>query len=191
MLSIRKYEDKDYKDVQYVCLHCEDGPEDPPDLQEFVLHTFCDYYIDNEPQNCFVLDDNGKAVGYVICAENYDSYKKIFDEKYLPLNAHLDEGLYNWAKNSTVLQEKYKGEYPAHLHIDLTPPYHHKGFGTQLIKALCKHLYEKGIPGVMLTVGSKNINGVKFYKKCGFTLLEQKDSEGEIAFGIKTNFFED
>ena len=184
MLSIRKYEDKDYKDVQYVCLHCEDGPEDPPDLQEFVLHTFCDYYIDHEPQNCFVLDDDGKAVGYIICAENYDSYKKIFDEEYLPLNKHLGEGLYNWAVNSTNLQNKYKEEYPAHLHIDLTPPYHRKGFGGKLIKALCQHLAEKGIPGVMLTVGSENYNGINFYKKCGFTLLEQEGTD--VAFGIKT-----
>ena len=185
MPFVRKYEEKDYKDVQYVCLHCEDGPEDPPTLQEFVLHTFCDYYIDHEPHNCFVLDDdNGKAVGYVICAEDYDTYKKIFDEEYLELTRPQGEGLYNWAKTSTVLQAKYKDEYPAHLHIDLTPPYHRKGFGGQLIKALCHHLAQKGVKGVMLTVGDKNVNGINFYKKCGFTLLEHADTD--VAFGIKT-----
>ena len=184
MPFIRKYEEKDYKDVQYVCLHCEDGPEDPPTLQEFVLHTFCDYYIDHEPQNIFVLDDdNGKAVGYVICAENYDVYKRIFDDEYLELNKPLDEGLYNWAVHSTDLQRKYKDEYPAHLHIDLTPPYHRRGFGSQLINTLCDHLKAKGVKGVMLTVGSKNVNGINFYKKCGFTLLEQDGDD--VAFGIK------
>jgi GNAT superfamily N-acetyltransferase len=117
----------------------------------------------------------------------WQDIRKIFDEKYLPLNEHLSEGLYNWAKNSTVLQAKYKEEYPAHLHIDLTPPYHHKGYGTLLIKRLREHLAEKGVPGVMLTVGSKNVNAVKFYTKCGFTLLEQAGdvNDGEIAFGIK------
>ncbi|MBR0536429.1 MAG: GNAT family N-acetyltransferase [Clostridia bacterium] len=185
MPFVRKYEEKDYKDVQYVCLHCEDGPEDPPTLQEFVLHTFCDYYIDHEPHNCFVLDDdNGKAVGYVICAEDYDTYKKIFDEEYLELTRPQGEELYNWAKTSTVLQAKYKDEYPAHLHIDLTPSYHRKGFGSQLIKALCRHLAQKGVKGVMLTVGDKNVNGINFYKKCGFTLLEHADTD--VAFGIKT-----
>lgn len=185
MIEIRKFEAKDYKDVQYVCLHCEDKPEDSAEVQEFVLHTFCDYYIDYEPENCFVLSDDGKAVGYVICAENYDAYKKIFDKEYLPLNEHLPIGLYNWAKTSTVLQEKYKEEYPAHLHIDLAPPYHHKGYGTLLINTLCDHLAKKGIKGVMLTVGGDNENAVKFYKKCGFTFLEQPDKEnnGEIAFG--------
>lgn len=191
MPKIRKFEEKDYKDVQYVCLHCEDEPEDPPFLQEFVLHTFCDYYIDNEPHNCFVLDHNGKAVGYIICAENYDTYKSIFDEKYLPLNRHISEAYYNSAKNSTVLQEKYKNEYPAHLHINLAPQYHHKGYGTQLIKELCLHLHKKGVPGVMLTVTNKNTNGINFYKKCGFTFLEQPNEESDIAFGIKTDFFRD
>lgn len=184
MPFIRKYEEKDYKDVQYTCLHCEDGPEDPPVLQQFVLHTFCDYYIDKEPHNCFVLDDdNGKAVGYVICAEDYDTYKKIFDEEYLELNKPLDDGLYNWAVHSTDLQNKHKEQYPAHLHIDLTPPYHRKGYGGKLIKALCDHLTKKGVKGVMLTVGAKNANAISFYKKCGFTLIEQQDDD--VAFGIK------
>ena len=31
----------------------------------------------------------------------------------------------------------------------------------------------------------------EFYKKCGFSLLEQTGDDGEIAFGIKTDFFKD
>ncbi len=183
MLSIRKFENKDYENVQYVCLHSEEGHVDPPDLQEFVLHTFCDYYIDNEPENCFVLDDDGKAVGYVICAENYDKYKQIFDEKYLPLNKHLDEGLYRWAVNSTVLQKKYKESFPAHLHIDLLPQYQRKGYGGKLINALFDHLKNKGVCGVMLTAGPQNETGVNFYKKYGFQLLEETPED--VAFGMK------
>jgi ribosomal protein S18 acetylase RimI-like enzyme len=155
-------------------------------LQEFVLHTFCDYYIDHEPENIFVLDDgNGKAVGYIICAEEYDSYKKIFDDEYLELNKHLHEDLYNWAVHSTDLQNKHKSEYPAHLHIDLAPPYHRKGFGSQLIKTLCEHLKAKGVKGVMLTVGDKNESAIKFYEKCGFSYIDHEGTE--TAFGIKLN----
>lgn len=183
MLSIRPFEKKDYENVQYVCLNSEEEGIESKEVQEFVLHTFCDYYIDNEPENCFVLDDDGKAVGYVICAENYDKYKKIFDEKYLPLNKPLEPRLYQWAEVSTVLQNKYKKEYPAHLHIDLLPPYHRKGYGGKLIKTLFEHLKNKGVCGVMLTAGPQNEAGVNFYKKHGFTLLEQ--TEADVAFGMK------
>ena len=132
-----------------------------------------------------VKNGNGKAVGYIICAEEYDSYKKIFDDEYLELNKHLHEDLYNWAVHSTDLQNKHKSEYPAHLHIDLAPPYHRKGFGSQLIKTLCEHLKAKGVKGVMLTVGNKNESAIKFYEKCGFSYIEHEGTE--IAFGIKLN----
>ncbi len=182
MLKIRKYEDKDFDGVRFACLNSEGGGG-PEDLQKFVLCTFCDYYIENEPENCFVLDDDGKAVGYVICAENYDRYKKIFDEKYLPKTEKFGEEKYNWALRSTDLQQKHKERYPAHLHIDLLPEYQRKGFGGKLINALFEHLKSKNICGVMLTTGKTNETACNFYKKYGFELIEI--SGDDAAFGMK------
>lgn len=181
MLSVRKYEQKDYDGVRYACLHSE-GVEPAADFGEFVLHTFCDYYIEHEPFNCFVLDDDGRAVGYVICAEDYDAYKKTFDAEYLPLSKHLGDEFYHWADTSTILQNKYKADYPAHLHIDLLPEYQRKGWGGKLINALAEHLKAKGIKGVMLTAGTENVNAGSFYKKYGFSLLEIYDTD--VAFGL-------
>lgn len=182
MLSIRKYEEKDFENVRYVCLHSE-GEEPEKTFAEFVLHTFCDYYIEREPENCFVLDDDGKAVGYIICTENYDRYKKIFDKNYLPLTKPQGEEYYNWAKTSTILQEKYKSDYPAHLHIDLLPDYQRQGWGGKLLNILFEHLRSKNIKGVMLTAGSENVNAGNFYRKYGFEQIEILGTD--VAFGIK------
>ena len=182
MVSVRKYEEKDFDGVRYACLHSE-SEEMSESLSEFVLHTFCDYYIEKEPQNCFVLDDDGKAVGYTICAEDYDSYKAIFDREYLPLTKHLGEARYQWALESTILQEKYKADYPAHLHIDILPEYQRQGWGGKLINALFEHLRQKGIKGVMLTAGTGNETANNFYKKYGFEHLETLGTD--IAFGMK------
>ena len=182
MISIRKYESKDFDDVRFVCLN-SDGGEISEAMCECVLHTFCDYYIEKEPENCFVLDDDGKAVGYIICTQDYDNYKEIFDREYLPLNEHLEETLYNWAKNATFLQNKHKADYPAHLHIDLLPAYHRQGWGGKLLETLFKHLRNKGIKGVMLTTGTENINANNFYKKYGFEQVEIYETD--VAFGIK------
>lgn len=185
MPTIRKYEEKDYKNVQFVCLNSE-GPDDVPDedFAQFILCTFCNYYIDNEPENCFVIDDSGKAVGYIICAEDYDRYEKIFNERYLPLTKQYGEKRYDWAKSSSYLQKKFKSEYPAHLHIDLLPEYQRMGLGRKLVDTLREHLSAKGVDGVCLTCGGKNENAQKFYKKCGFTLLHA--DEYDACFGIKT-----
>ena len=182
MLYIRKYETKDFEDVRYTCLHSE-NEEPEATFAEFVLHTFCDYYLEHEPENCFVLDDNGKAVGYIICAENYDRYKKIFDSEYLPLTKPQGEEFYNWAATSTILQEKYKKDYPAHLHIDLLPAYQRQGWGGKLLTTLFEHLRKKDICGIMLTAGTENVNAGSFYKKYGFEQVEIYDTD--VAFGMK------
>lgn len=182
MISIRKYEEKDFEDVRFTCLNSE-GEAPDEDLGEFILHTFCDYYLENEPENCFVLDDNGKAVGYIICTENYDSYKDIFDREYLPLTEHLGEDKHKWALESTILQNKYKDYYPAHMHIDLLPAYQRQGWGGKLLNTLFEHLRAKGIKGVMLTAGTSNINAGNFYKKYGFEQLEIYETD--VAFGMK------
>lgn len=182
MISVRKYEKKDFDSVRFTCLNST-GEDFGPVVSEFILHTFCDYYIEHEPENCFVLDDDGKAVGYIICTENYDNYKEIFDKEYLPLNKHLGEERYKWAMESTILQNKYKSDYPAHLHIDILPEYHRQGWGGKLLTALFDHLRSKGIKGVMLTAGKENLNAGSFYKKYGFEQLEIYDTD--VAFGMK------
>lgn len=182
MLTIRKYEEKDYENVCYTCLHSEDD-EMCESMCEFVLHTFCEYYIEKEPENCFVLDDDGRAVGYVICAENYDRFQKIFDKEYLPKVFGLGEDRIEWAKTAYILQGKFSSEYPAHLHIDLLPSYQRMGFGGKLLAALFEHLRAKGISGVMLTTGVRNITANNFYKKYGFETLEVVDDD--VAFGMK------
>lgn len=183
MLSIRKYEEKDYDDVCYTCLNSEEDNDMSESLCEFVLHTFCEYYIEQEPENCFVLDNDGKAVGYIICAEDYDKFKAKFDAEYFPRSLHLGEDRISWAKTAYLLHEKFKEDYPAHLHIDILPAYQRGGFGGKLVAALSEHLAAKGIKGVMLTTGTANTTANNFYKKYGFEELEIYDTD--IAFGKK------
>lgn len=181
MISIRKYEEKDFDGVRYTCLNSE-GETVSGNMCEFILHTYCDYFIEQEPENCFVLDDDGKAVGYIICTEDYDRYKEVFDREYLPLNKPLGEQFYKWSAESTILQNKYKENYPAHLHIDILPAYQRQGWGGKLLNTLFEHLRSKGIKGVMLTAGTSNVNAASFYKKYGFEQLEIYNTD--VAFGM-------
>ncbi len=182
MTEIRKYEEKDFEGVRYACLNSE-GEEMGKELCEFILHIFCDYYIEKEPENCFVLSDDGKAVGYIICAENFDKFKPIFDSEYAPQVAHMGQNRINWANEAYILHEKFKDDYPAHLHIDILPEYHRSGWGGKLTKTLFEHLKGKGVNGVMLTTGMGNTTANNFYKKYGFEELGIYDTD--IAFGMK------
>ena len=171
MPTIRKYQPKDRENVQKVCMHTgpkeallEDGP-----ARKLLLATYCDYYIEHEPQNCFVIaDDNDEAVGYILCAENYWRYRARFLPEYAPKVKGLDLPRLVEFYGAAVLPWFFTKKYPAHLHIDIMPEYQRMGLGTQLMDALTAHLRQKGVPGVMLGVGSTNEKGKNFYRKYGF-----------------------
>ena len=188
MIIIRPFEEKDKENVRFVCLNSEGECRMTPDERHYILTTYCNYYIENEGRNCFVAaNEDDEAIAYIICTEDFDNYRKIFVEEYIP---RLDENMQVWGFNakkgadgSTKLQEKYKKDFPAHLHIDVLPEYHRQGIGHKLVDALSAHLKAKGVCGVMLTVGSKNERGKSFYNKYGFEFIEQDGDD--VAFGLR------
>lgn len=183
-MNIRPYESRDRDDVRFVCLNC-DGPSDmSPQAEHFILSTYCDYYIEKEPHNCFVAEnEEGRAIGYIICTENFDSFYDIFKKEYIPRIPEEETDHRFYASTSAVLQEKYKDSYPAHFHIDILPEYHRMGIGHKLVDTLIKHLKEKNIPAVMLAVSRENLKGDAFYRKYGFELIESTPSAN--VYGIK------
>ncbi len=182
-MNIRPYENKDRDAVRYVCLF-SDGPEEMSEnTQNFLLTTYCDYFIEKESENCFVAtDQNDKAIGYIICTEDYDRFSKCFTNEYIPRIPEEEKTLHFYAETSAVLQGKHKKAYPAHFHIDILPEYQRMGIGSKLTDTLISHLKAKGIRGVMLTVSSENKKGIAFYEKYGFSLIE-KDPVSH-AFGL-------
>lgn len=169
MPSIRPYLQKDRERVQQICLANADALDKNDTFKEYILLMYCNYYINEEPGNCFVAqNDDGLAVGYIICSENYARYEQVFTEKYLPLASKLGPKFYIDAKLDMLSHSMFKKRYKSHLHIDIDENYQRMGLGSQLISALKEHLKAKGYRGVMLVVGSENEQGINFYRKNGF-----------------------
>lgn len=181
-MTIRPYEEKDRDNVRFVCLNSEGPCRMRKGRQNFLLTTYCDYFIEKEGRNCFVAcDENDKAIGYILCAENYDKYKEVFDRDYVPRIKKYELKFRATARLSTLFQEKYKKEYPAHLHIDILPGYQRMGLGHKLMDALCENLKTKGVKGVCLTVWAGNKKGRNFYEKYGFSLIEERKTTAVYA----------
>lgn len=183
-MKIRPYKKADFNDVRFVCLNC-DGPSDMSESTEhFILTTYCDYYIEQEPHNCFVAaDENDRAIGYIICAEDFDSFNEVFFNEYFPRIPEENEQARYFASVSAELQKIHKNEYPAHFHIDILPEFHRMGLGHRLVDTLCLHLKNKGVKGIMLSVSADNNQGNAFYNKYGFAFIE--NSPFGNAYGIK------
>ena len=170
MYSIRSYHSKDTENLKKICIKTASPAFQGKKLTETALvDVYCRYYIENEPESCFVLaDENDMAQGYVLCAKNYDEYKKIFKKKYLKTWNPVTLIMGNFALKSI---KDYVKEYPAHLHIDLLPECQGKGYGRKLIETLIGCLREKEIKGLMLHVSMENEGARAFYAKCGFKVL--------------------
>ncbi len=184
-MRIRKYLPKDKEKVIEICLKNADiDSSTSEDTVRFIEYTFCRYYIEVEPENCFVaVDDNDVPFGYVYGAADFNEYKKRFIP-YLETVAALKNGAFT----ADVYVEMYNhfiyiNDYPAHLHIDVLDGHRGEGAGASLIENYCNNLKSRGIKGVMLIVGSDNEGGRNFYEKNGFALLN--DRPFGAAYGKK------
>ena len=174
MISIRKYQPKDKENLRRICIETSRLPVDTKEQREFLYLLYNDYYSENEPQNCFVAaDENDNAVGYIICAENFKAYSKIFKKFYLPEIKELGLPFYINAVAEMGGHWLFSKKYPAHLHIDILDYCQGQGVGSQLVSELKKHLKSKGINSVMLSCGDSNTGAIKFYKKNGFFVVKK------------------
>ncbi len=167
-MIIRQYQDSDKINMRHICIVTAGAENATESEKKFFTSLYCDYYIENEPQNCFVLaNENDEAVGYVICAENFKRFiKKIKPYQYKCKSISLYKYLYSLGEVLAHLPASNKAE--AHLHIDILPEYQGKGYGSMLLDSLKNHLKSKKINGVMLVVSNDNKGAIKFYKKNNF-----------------------
>ena len=174
MAQIRPYKETDKRKVQEICLRTanDDYPfttiEERP-FKDYLLGVYCDYYIEQEPKNCFVVTNEAdEAVGYIMCAGQHRAYQKCFMKEYLPRikNCSLKDRLE--ARGEVLLHGVFSGRYPAHLHIDILRDYRGGGNGTGLMNELLSHLKKEGVKGVHLIVSADNTKAVRFYERCGF-----------------------
>ena len=180
MPTIRPYQAKDADAVHIVsmCTGPQAALQEGP-AQTLLFATYVDYYLEHEPRNCFVIADDGdRAVGYILCAEDYLPYREIFLRDYAPRTKGFRLPMRIECFGAVYLPQFFYKKYPAHLHIDILPAYQRMGLGSALMDALTAHLRERGVPGVMLGVGSKNEKGKNFYKKYGFERI------GRVPFSI-------
>ncbi|NLZ24873.1 MAG: GNAT family N-acetyltransferase [Clostridiales bacterium] len=166
--KIRPYKEQDKPYLEEVCHKTATAKKYIRD-KSLVCTLYLHYYLEHEPQNCFVAaDEDDRPIGYIVCAEDYGKYIDIFMEKYLPKVKKKDKMEALLKKLERRYLKKVCKNYPAHLHIDILPCGQNQGVGKKLMKALISHLKSKDIGGIFLVVGSDNERAVRFYKKLGY-----------------------
>lgn len=176
---IRGYLEKDKENCRRICHATATAPKYVAD-KELVCALYCDYYIEVEADNCFVLTDEfDNAVGYILCAENQFDFETAF-KPYLQKAGKRSKADKIGHILECRLNKKLYRKYPAHLHIDILPSFQGKGGGKKLIAELEKHLRLKGVKGIRLGVGADNLRAHKFYEREGYSLVRNLGPFGKV-----------
>lgn len=186
LITIRPYQKKDFRFVQDICMATSwFANDDTPSNRALLCALYCDYYLDNQADHCFVaVDETDTPVGYILCAVDADNFQEQMEEKYLPLVRKLSSKQFFEFNASLKLQQRYiRAGYIAHLHIDILPDYHRQGIGRQLVNALDEHLKALYVEGVHLVCSAKNKNACAFYQNVGFQDIDYV--VGAVVFGKK------
>ncbi|MBO5655349.1 MAG: GNAT family N-acetyltransferase [Clostridia bacterium] len=179
IMDIRAYKEKDRENCRDICHKTATAPKYVKS-KELVCLLYCDYYIDNEPDNCFVLaDEEDNAIGYILSAEDDWAYGKAM-KAYLKKAGRISFSEKIMHHIASLMEKSVAKRYPAHLHIDILPEGQRMGYGTKLIEALEAHLRGKGVKGVRLGVGGDNTGAHSFYEANGYTLLKNYKSFGRV-----------
>lgn len=171
MITVRPYRKSDFRYVQDICLKTSwFGVNPTPINRSIICSMYCDYYLDNEPNYCFVaVDDNDIPVGYTLCAVDLDKYREMMTSDYLPLVRKVSGDYYYRFASEVKLEQRYiKQGYTAHLHIDILDEYKDQAVGEMLLKAIMDKLHADFIEGVYLVCGEKDGDTRSFYEACGF-----------------------
>ncbi len=202
MVFIREYKPQDRKGVINVCWrtgYMGEPAEGRFDDRYLFGLLFCLYYVDYEPENCYVAveEQNGQVIGYILSSFNSEKQEIQFRKKMIRkiIRRAFLYTLWRYPKTfrvfwyfKKIFQEEPKipnekglfAPYPAHFHIDILPKYHRQGIGTQLMTNLENHFKNHKVEGVHLGTSERNIKAIAFYQKLGYSVIY----EGPSGFGM-------
>jgi len=200
LIEIIKYQPKFRKDIINICFKTGYmGKNVAPYFKDPYLFglLFCLYYVDYEPENCFIAVENSQAIGYILGSLDSKAQDLAFRKLIIPKimrrlffnTIWRHPGTFKtvlhfrkiFSKSPFIPNEREIIQlYPAHLHIDVLTPFQRIGIGSNLLKKFEHHLNEQKIEGVHLGTSSFNEKAIQFYYKHNFELLYQ----GPLGYGM-------
>jgi len=167
---VRPYAARDRAAVREICRQAARAQPDPlfQEDDELALRLLADYYLDAEPDCCFVAVVDERVVGYIVGCKSTEAYLnalrwRIFPRAVLRVILHLLTLRYRrpatyralWSHLRVRLSPRRSGvllrplvTHPAHSHFNVERRYRGQGIGHALSIALHDHLRACGIPGL-------------------------------------------
>lgn len=185
MINVRPYTKQDYRFVEDICMATSQLADDDNAINRATMCAmYCDYYMDNEPEFCFVATDDDTIAGYIVCAADCDTFAEQMDGNYMPLVRKLNRGAYFRFSAERKLDQRYiKAGFTAHLRIDVLPEFASSDAADKLLTALETKLVESFVEGVYVVCPAKDKDTIAFYQKHGYDDIDY--ISGAVVYGKK------
>lgn len=191
---IRPAVQSDIPYIYTICLKTGDNGKDASFLFDdpwIIGQFYAAPYLFFDITCCFIAEEKGIPKGYIVGTDQSPRFyhwlekewlpplrlrypNKIDDSKQIPeAEQNLIRTIHQSAEPSGDSDSPWKTLFPAHLHIDLLSDLQGKGCGRSLLELFFENLKNRNCPGVHLGVSAANTNAIGFYKKIGFTVLEE------------------
>lgn len=155
MIEINQYTKHKRSEIQRIFFESSSVQEfSSNSLKEQFEYRWLGWYLENERDHVFVLEDDQKILGYLVGTDHSVEIMNLFDSGVMKSFSDL----------FTL--------YPAHLHINLDQKARGLGYGSLLINSYFDFLKEINVSGahILTSVDSKNVS---FYLKNNFNFKRQ------------------
>ncbi|MEV1045950.1 GNAT family N-acetyltransferase [Streptomyces sp. NPDC049916] len=180
--TLRPYRPEDREALFDICVRTGHEGGDARHLypdHDLLPSIFAAPYAVLEPDLAFVVEDGGRAVGYVLGTADTPSFVARYRAEWLPgladrYPAPVREPATPTEAMTSLMHDPERmllpelAAYPAHLHIDLLPEHQRAGHGRRLITAFLAALHSRGVPAVHLSMVTANTGARAFYDSVGF-----------------------
>jgi hypothetical protein len=184
-LKIRPYRAEDRASVRAICF--ETGMMgDPVEFvygdRESFADLFTSYYTDQEPEHCFVVDDAGRVVGYLLGtldSRRVPSSERIIARhvvtRLLPLRHNMARFFWRSLRDMVVDRALPLPEpaidldrFPAHTHFNLLPEARQAPIAAGLYRSFFMLAKRAGTPGIHGEVFVENARAGALHQAMGF-----------------------
>jgi GNAT superfamily N-acetyltransferase len=188
---IRPYRAADREAVRQLCADTAErgAPTTFPD-RELVADLVTNYYLDQEPEHCWVAEDEDQVVGYLTgCLDSRRWRRALWRIVPAALWRALWRGTFcrqfHLQPRSVAGTEVYR-EFPAHLHLNVATGYRGQGLGRQLLARFERQVRDAGIIGIHANVRADNEAGRNSFARLGFSpMVPRKVVRGTVVYGKK------